>query len=75
MQMAMGRPQKAFEDCTSSLQHKEQENVRALLRRARASQSLGNYREAVADLETVQVRLSLLGFQSTFRPRDRAGVT
>ena len=52
-QMAMGRPQKAFEDCTSSLSYKPHDNIRALLRRARASQSHGRFREAVADLEAI----------------------
>lgn len=56
-QMAMGRPQKAFEDCTSALHFKPLDNVRALLRRARASQALGKFREALADLEAIQLVL------------------
>ena len=56
-QVAMGRAQKAFEDCTKSLEFKPHDNLRALLRRARASQTLGNYRSALADLEAVEALL------------------
>jgi len=57
-QMSMGRPQKAWEDCTNSLRFKPQDNLKALLRRARAAQALSRFADAVRDLEVSQRLLS-----------------
>mmetsp|Transcript_20303 Transcript_20303/g.67766 ORF Transcript_20303/g.67766 Transcript_20303/m.67766 type:complete len:399 (-) Transcript_20303:100-1296(-) len=52
-QMAMGRPQRAWDDCCKSLQRKPLNNYKAQLRRSRAAQALGRYTDAVQDLESV----------------------
>eukprot|EP00293_Proteomonas_sulcata_P021123 CAMPEP_0184316552 /NCGR_PEP_ID=MMETSP1049-20130417/90855_1 /TAXON_ID=77928 /ORGANISM="Proteomonas sulcata, Strain CCMP704" /LENGTH=329 /DNA_ID=CAMNT_0026635569 /DNA_START=168 /DNA_END=1155 /DNA_ORIENTATION=+ len=71
--MSMGRPQKAWEDCTNSLRFKPFDNLAALMRRARAAQALSKFADAVADLEASQ-KLVAASTPDQTKSVDRQGI-